>query len=429
MPSLSDISRYIHISTITSWNDIAYWYADLVRPQFIVNSDVKAAFETIFPNGGQALSEDERASRIYYYIMENFSYSHVGFRQSGYVPQKPSKTIKSKLGDCKDFSTLYVTLAQMAGLKAHLVLVLTSDYGESSMVLPSQDFNHCIAKVFIDGKGQYLELTDNNMPYKAIPTTLENATALDIPNQWVTKVDQGIYKLSDIAHVPTVLESNMKYVIGDDKHHLKIESVLKGSIISHYSGILKEQNHEVVEKAITDDFRSRITEDFKLDSVYAVKYSLRSPVIEYTTDLTVSEKMDKIGSMKVFRIPAVNNAYNTSIIEDSERNFPIDYLLYENADFYKSSYLIQLNEDERFVEVPENVEYRFKSHHFTMAYNLKKENQLHITIGAQTSKSRIAASEYPEFKSFVKSVLDAKQQLIGYKKGQKAGEVNLPGKK
>lgn len=429
MPSLSDVASYVHVSTIGSWDDIANWYSDLVRPQIVMNSDVQEAFKTIFPSGSDGLSEDEKASKIYYYIMENFSYSHVGFRQSGFVPQRPSKTIKSKLGDCKDFSTLYVTLAQMAGLKSHLVLVLTSDYGESTMVLPSQDFNHCIAKVFIDGKPQYLELTDNNMPYKSVPTSLESATALDIPNKWLKDVKKGIYKLKDIDHTTTVLESNMEYVIGDGSHQLKIESALRGSINSHYAAIFKEDNYEVVKKSITDDFKSRITEDFTFDSIHNIKYELRSPVLKYTSNLTVNEKLDEIGSMKVFRIPAVNNAYNTSIIQDDERAFPIDYLLYENADVYKSSYVIKLKDDERFVEIPESADYSFQKHHFKIDYELAKESELHITIEAKTSKERIAASDYKDFKAYVKAALDAKQQLIGFKKNKKETKVSFSGKK
>jgi len=429
MPSPSDVAKYVHISTIGSWDDIASWYSDLVRPQIIVNSDVQEAFQKIFPKGTSSFSEDEKASRIYYYIMENFSYSHVGFRQSGYVPQKPSKTIKSKLGDCKDFSTLYVTLAQMAGLKSHLVLVLTSDYGQNSMVLPSQDFNHCIAKVFIDGKPQYLELTDNNMPYKAIPNSLENATALDIPNKWLKEVSSGIYKLKNITHTPTVLESNMEYVLGSNEHKLKIKSKLTGSINSHYAGVFKEKNYEVIKKHITNDFQGRIIEDFVLDSVHNIEYNLRSPIIKYVCDLTINEKIDEIGSMKVFSIPAVNNAYNSSIIEDDTRNFPIDYLLYENADNYKSSYIIKLKDDERYVEVPENAEYSFKKHHFQIAYELVKENELYINITAKTSKERIAADDYKAFKSYVKAVLDAKKQLIGFKKLKKETKVSFSGKK
>ncbi|MAU71212.1 MAG: hypothetical protein CML04_03875 [Pseudozobellia sp.] len=428
MPSLSDLAKYIHMSTIGSWDDVAQWYADLVRPQMLINSDVKRAFESIFPEGYSAFSEDMRASRIYHYIMENFSYSYVGFRQSGYVPQKPSKTIKSRLGDCKDFSTLYVTLAQMAGLRAHLVLVLTSDYGENSMILPNQDFNHCIAKVFIDGKAQYLELTDNNLPFRSIPTSLEHATALDIPNKNFKKVSSGIYRLDNIAHTPTVIESHMRYKIGKDDHELQVESILKGSIVSHYAGIFKENNAEMLKNSIKEDFQGRMSEDFSLDSVYNVNYKRRAETLKYVSKLSVNEKLNQIGSMKVLSLPAINNAYNSSIIEDNVRNYPIDYLLYENADEYISSYLIVLSEDEEFVEVPENSEYSFKAHHFNMNFELKEPNELFVQISVQTSKKRIDPQDYKDFKMYVKSVLNAKKQLIGFKKAASTSKVSLPGK-
>ncbi len=416
MPSMSDVVRYLHISTIDSWDDIATWYSDLVRPQMQINSDVEEAFKKIFPESVDKYFDNEKAERIYYYLMENLSYSYVSFRQSGFVPQRPAKTIKSKLGDCKDFSTLYVTLAQMAGLKTHLVLVLTSDYGKQSMILPSQDFNHCIVKVFIDGEPQYLELTDNNLPYKSIPTSLENATALDIPNKVVKDIRQGVYLLNNINHDPTVIESNMVYQLGGETHKLKIESVLKGSINSNYAAILKEDNYEVIKTKITDDFKGRLLEDFKMDTIYDIKYDLKSPVISYTSDLTINETMDEIGSMKVFRIPAVNNAYNSGIISDEKRNFPIEYIFYENADIYKSSYKIILAQDEKFVEVPESAGLNYRKHRYNINYELVEPNELHIAIEAHTSKERIDPSEYEAFKSYVKSVLDLKEQLIGYKR-------------
>lgn len=423
MPSLSDVASFLHFGTIGSWNDISNWYSDLVRPQIKINSDVRDAFDVIFPQGTVNLSEDEKAQRIYYYIMENFSYSHVSFRQSGYVPQKPSKTIKSKLGDCKDFSTLYVTLAQMAGLKSHLVLILTSDYGEKSLILPSQDFNHCIAKVYIDGNPQYLELTDNNLPYKSIPNSLENATALEIPNKWVTKVKSGVYKLENITHDPTIIESNVEYVLGEQSHEMRIESILKGNLNTYYAGVFKEKNPEVIKTKIIESLQRRLTEDFKLDSIYGIEYDLRSPVIKFVCDLKIKEKIDEIGSMKVLSIPSVSRAYETSIISEDDRKFPIDYLLYENVDEYISNYILRIGKNESFVEVPKSVTLKFKRHSFKIGYNLTKNNELRVNIHATPSKERIQPEDYKEFKTYVKSVIDAKTQLIGYKKlGNKASK-------
>lgn len=415
MPSINDIATYLHVGTIQSWDEIANWYSDLVRPQIIVNSDVQNAFNKIFPNGFSQLSDNEKAKRIYYYIMENFSYSHVSFRQSGFTPQKPAKTIKSKLGDCKDFSTLYVTLAQMAELKSHLVLVLTSDYGERPMILPSQDFNHCIVKVTIEGKSQYLELTDNNMPYKAIPTSLEKATVLDIPNKWEKKVKSGIYKLENITHIPSVIESNVDYVLRESTHKMKVETILKGSINSGYASIFKEKEYDVIKTKITDTFKNRLHGDFSLDSIYDIQYKLQDSIIKYSSDLRINEKVDEIGSLKVFSIPFVSHAYESSIISEDKREYPIDYLLYENVDYYISNFKIKIDKSKKFVELPESVSLSFKKHSFKIDYKLYKENELHVKIQANTFKERITAEEYTDFKAYVKSVLDVKTKLIGYK--------------
>ena len=124
-----------------------------------------------------------KARRIYNYIQKNIRYSSVSFRQSAYVPQKASVTINTRLGDCKDLSSLFVSLASMAGLHANLVLVDTRDNGTKEMVLPSVEFNHCIVLLKMGGKETYLELTDNNLPFGCLPNNLPGASSLIIPRQ------------------------------------------------------------------------------------------------------------------------------------------------------------------------------------------------------------------------------------------------------
>src|SRR5690606_20488544 len=179
MPNDMDITRFLHISTLDSWNDISKWYSDLVRSRIEINSTVNDVFNKLFPNGYKQLSETDRAEIIYNYFRQTFTYSYVSFKQSGFVPQKPSKTIKTGLGDCKDFSTLFVTLAKMAEVESNLVLVLTSDYGKKNMILPNTEFNHCIVKANLDGKEHFIELTDKYLPFKSLPMSLREATALE----------------------------------------------------------------------------------------------------------------------------------------------------------------------------------------------------------------------------------------------------------
>ncbi|NJM80557.1 MAG: transglutaminase domain-containing protein [Flavobacterium sp.] len=172
------------------------WYADLVKKNKKLDKVTISTFNEIFPNGITNLSETQRAEKIYNYIEENITYSYLDFRQSGYVPQKPSKTIETKLGDCKDLSTLFVTLAEKANLKSNLVLVLTNDNGLKSLPLPSSEFNHCIVKVTLENKDYFIEMTDKYLPFKSLPTSLYKANALVIEFDKIKNENAKLINLS-----------------------------------------------------------------------------------------------------------------------------------------------------------------------------------------------------------------------------------------
>ena len=415
MPQDVDIARYLHISTIESWNDIAFWYSDLVRSQIRFNSQVEEAYNSIFPKGVSSLSKDEIAKRIYYYIMDNFNYSYVSFRQSGFIPQKPSKTISSKLGDCKDFSTLFVTLAHKAGLDANLVLILTSDNGQKSLVLPSQNFNHCIVKVQLDKGEQFLELTDKNLPFKSLPVSLENATALEIP--FMTTNNNSTYELFQLDKVdrtPSIYKNNINLVIDSDQQKMDVSSSFEGAITSYYKGIFSEPSYDVIKKTIFENFSNNLGSQIKIDTIYNINKDIKKANLRFSTSITSNEKINKIGSTKIIQIPNISSAYSTHIINEEERKYPIVYNSYENVDHYITEYDIYIGKSEKFTEIPKNQFLKFKKHQYKIDYKLVNNNHLKVIIDAVTDKENILPTEYPEFKSYVSAVLEAKEAFIGF---------------
>jgi transglutaminase-like putative cysteine protease len=161
------------------WSVISNWYKDLAIPMAREDYNIEKVFNEIFQNS-LVLSDKEKAEKIYNYLCETISYSSVSFRQSNFVPQKPMVTISTKLGDCKDLSVLYYTLAKKAGLKTNLVLVNTIDNGVNSLKIPSTNFNHCIVRIEVDNDTLFQELTDSKLPFGSLPNHIANAQALVI---------------------------------------------------------------------------------------------------------------------------------------------------------------------------------------------------------------------------------------------------------
>lgn len=416
MPNSVDASGYLHFSTIKSWNEVSDWYSDLVRSRIEINDVVKAEFKKLFPNGHETLSEEERAKIIYKYVAKSFNYSYVSFRQSGFIPQKPAKTINTKLGDCKDFSTLYVTLAKMADLKSNLVLILTSDYGRNNLVLPSTDFNHCIVKVLIEGKEQFLELTDKYLPYKSLPTSLRGATALEIPfNSDDTTKTYDLFHLDNVSREYSEIKNVVNLVISDNDMNLVIKSNIKGHNTSYYNQVFDEPNPEVIEKSIQDDFKGKLQDDFKLNSVSDVSNSNDGALVAFTSDLTINKKLNSIGSIKILQLPIITHPYESSIIQLEERKYPIDYIQYEYVDNYATDYIIELDKSQSFVEIPESRSFTFKNHSYSITYDNPEPYKLKISIKCTTSLDAISPEDYPDYRAYVKSIIDAQAEYLGFK--------------
>ncbi len=415
MPDLNDFALDVRVSTIKDWNEIATWYSDLVSSQIQYNSTVNALYDTLFPKGVSGISETERAKTIYYYMMNNLTYSFVNFKQSGYVPQKPSKTINSKLGDCKDFSTLFFALAKKAELQANLVLVSTSNLGKKYLVLPSRNFNHCIIKVVLDGKDQYLELTDKYLPFLSKPTSLIGAQALVIPESSENFDGGELFSLFDGIKTNNIRQVDVKYTISKDDQLINVTSRSLNNN-AYYRELLEQKNSELLEEDIEKVFEKNSNLDLTLIDFNIVKNKIEDPEVIFSANFTVDKDINRVGKMKLLELPQFSLAYTQSIISLEERKYPINYLDYERNNKYISNYEIVLTDGQVFVETPENVDLSYKNHHFTIEYVLNDaKNQLKVNLVANVDREDIMPEEYLNYKKFVKEVIEATEVLIGFK--------------
>ncbi len=414
MPEESDVNITLHMSSLEGWNDIANWYSDLVRQQIEINSVVKKAFAEIFPDGTQAYSEKERAELIYEYMADNLTYSFVSFKQSGYIPQKPSKTLKTKMGDCKDLSTLFVVLADLAGLEANLVLISTRRNGIKKLVMPSISFDHCIVKVILDGKEVYLELTDNNMPFMSLPTRDRGAQILEIPRNYDDDKTYELSNLDDRERLINSYNNNIKMYIEDDKKRLIIDAKIQGSIRSSTADILDNDSYTIMKKDLVNRYHSSINSSCTLDSVYNIKNDKHEDFVSYTAEVSYTEKTNKIGKYYVVQLPYVVNVYTGSVIAEDERDYPIEYMSYESTDVYNTEFDLFVEEGKSFTELPESKNFAFRDHKYSRTYELIAPNHLRVTIHATPGSDNISPEQYEEFKAYVNKVLEAKDEFVAF---------------
>lgn len=414
--NFNDLTNKVRVGTIKSWKEISNWYADLVKKNLKVDKITKTVFDQIFPDGAQIFSQEEIAKKIYAYIETNINYSSLDFRQSGYVPQKPSKTITTRLGDCKDVSTLFVVLAQQAGLKANLVLVLTNDNSSNSLRLPSKDFNHCIVRVSINNQDIFLELTDKFLPFKALPLTLYKAQAL------VISFDKAINENSSLIKIPfdNAIQNSVKtYSV------VTIDDKLKSFVNTHtIQGANKSYYNELFASSTTDDvrikdfeknFNIQLKKVVSLQSVKLLSNDFFAKDITFESKFSISESLQKVGSLKITQIPFIDNIYTRDIIATETRKFDIQYIDYESSNQYDSEVILNIPSDKSFSEIPENKTFNFLNHKYSITYQLINKNSLKVSRKVTIPWDNISTTQYVEFKKFVENVIETEEQIVGFK--------------
>lgn len=411
-PGFYDATISVTANSIKTWQEIANWYADVTKKSMVSDKVVEKAFKEIFPKGVSGMSDTEKAEKIYNYIEKNVTYSSVDFRQSGYIPQKPSKTLVTKLGDCKDLSTLFVILGNQAGLKSNLVLVQTNNNSPQLLLLPNLNFNHCIVKVNLDGKETYLEMTDKYLPFNATVKSNYKAKALVINGGPANLID-----ISADNNTRSVYRTVSDVTINGDNQNFLTKQYVMGETKSYFNDFFQpEQTDEFRKKAMEEQYGSVLD---KVISVKGIKLlegkDLTAKPLAYEIQFNVNDKPQSVGSLKIMKIPFVTKPFTKEIIATEHRNTDIQYTKYERQNEYMEEVYLNIPETMKFIEIPENKTLAYNNFKYAVSYELQKNNRLKITRTAITPWDNIKKEQYPEFKKFVEEAINSENQILGYK--------------
>lgn len=158
MPGWGDVAAWVNVSTYEGWDDMARWYAELVRPQLDLGPALEETAAKLV-----AGAEDERdvVRRIHAFVLRSTRYVGIEFGIHGFKPYRVSQVVQRGYGDCKDKAALLVALLRAVGVDARFVLVRTRDQGRlAPRPATLWAFNHAIAYVpsldlFLDGTAEF----------------------------------------------------------------------------------------------------------------------------------------------------------------------------------------------------------------------------------------------------------------------------------
>lgn len=410
----ADLGQTIHVSFGDDWYDIAQWYSDLsehqARPDYTIETIANQLFEK-----DKSYTKEEKAKIIYDFVIKNIQYSSLDFRQSSFIPQKASEIYHSRLGDCKDLSTLYSSIARSVGLKSNLVLINTRNNGQNDVVVPSLNFNHCIVKVELDNEPMYLELTDPELPFGHLYYYHHGAAILEIPFEDIQK-DIRLTYLKPNKGRPDIITRKTKVVVNlDNSLSFHIDAVKEGTraaatVNSFYNKDQKD-NLDNLQSNIGNRFNSQVivkNADFS-------KLEPRATKAIYDYDFTVENELLKVGSFTTLKLPFADVLATIKIFDEEERTHVFDFKYYETTDSYDETIEITIPEGNTFLEIPENLSLEYKGNKYILQFEQLNERTIKVQRVYTTNRENIAPEDFKDFEVFIKKVIEAEKTHLVFK--------------
>jgi hypothetical protein len=389
------------------WEDVAKWFYSLATPQINADEKMKTYVQDVVKR--KAGDREKVMKELYEFVSQKIRYVAMPLKSSSYQPHKAGEIFRDRYGDCKDKSTLLISLYSIAGIEADFALLKTRHEGQLIKDFPALDFNHCVVAVPKGEKGGYIFLDPtlelNRFGY--IPTDLQDADIfvvkkdgyefVRLPVEYEdisgTKTDIGM-KIGE-GYVMQVEEKNIFY--GESEIDMRLSAkystpdATKAYMEQTLQGMYTRPRLLWYEFSNPDD----LNENFTLKASYEV-----------------SDHIKEAGNLLIFDPPAATAMSLNMLVGPDERRYSI---FFPTLSKYEATVTLAIPKGCRINYLPANFE---KDSPFAIYWRKISSDAEKITIDYyfKTRMLEIPPSQYAEFKAFVKDVVKASKESIIFEK-------------
>jgi transglutaminase-like putative cysteine protease len=382
-PGVTEISPYVHVSTMGDWKQLGSWYADLVRPQFALDQALQDELARV-TNGLH--TDKEKISAIQEFVLRSTHYVALEFGVYSYKPYPVTQIYARRFGDCKDKASLMIALLRAAGIEAEIALVRTRSLG-NVVAEPASIavFNHAIVYVpkydlWLDGTAEYAG--------RELPLEDQGALSLTV----------GLDGAAQIRHIPMsrAADNYTRHII---RGELSAQGVIQfsGSTTTRGEDAPGLRHDLAVREQQLDMFRRELAEVFpsvQVDSVavHGAEVLSSSVSVEFQGALN-SPQYKRVVSLSSSWMP---RSYVAALASSSTRT---QDLVLPSPWTTEEEIHIALPEGAEVTSLPrdQNISGAFGS--LRLHYK-KSAGEVVVQSHVQFEKARVSAQDYPAFRQF-----------------------------
>jgi len=359
-------------STFEGWNRIARWYSGIVGHRTRPVIEITRLADTLFAG---VESEAEILRCVHDFVKRTINYSFVSFRQSGWVPQQASAVLATRIGDCKDMSTLAKSLLDLGGVDSRLVLVNSDQHLFHDHAYVGPNFDHCIVAAFIDGDTTFVDLTATNNDLASLPWGVQGTMALIIDSS-VTELStlpkESPERCGKRRTVRMVLDSSGRI-------HRDITTVRYGSMAasmrSSYLFLSEKERRREMTETLSRDY-PRV----ELDTLVFEELDRLSDSLYYRYTYSADDAVDMAGNTAVLALNLPDRATSRDCPSLQDREWPVD-MRSSRLELGTWDQVIELTYPDtwKLIDLPENVELSTDRAEYALSFERAGSNGLRVT--------------------------------------------------
>jgi len=360
--SPNDVMKAIVVGGTVSWADVGKWYGPLLDKRYAVTPEILAAHAVQLAG---AKTRDDSLRATYRWVAQDFRYVSLSLGDGGYQPRVPAEVFRTRFGDCKDKTILFVSLARHMGLKAYPVLV-NSDGPIDSVFAGIKQFDHMIAAIERGGVIEYTDVTPSLLRYGELPSALQGEVGLALRDGGGEGGGGGGGGGARVVVFPASPADRNRYareIVGSlgldgrftGRITLTALGTEQGSLREVFAGIDRQDKQDrdellakyaraVYESAVVDSARYFDGRDLGVTPSVVVWF-------------TATNVIGRVGARYYFNLPLLKfgDASAISRLEaEGERRFPIDVAQVNSPSIWRYSLDVELPEGWK-AEVPADV--------------------------------------------------------------------------
>jgi len=400
------------------WQSLGQWTTQLESDRPVPSPEITAQTQQLIAHAPDFYS---KLVAITSYIQKNIRYFIVSRGIGELQANHAADIFRNRYGDCKDKTTLLISMLQVAGIKAFYVPV-DDRRGVVDPRVPSLVGNHMITAIQLppDVKDPRLmavvNAADGNR-YLIFDPTDERTPVGNLPSE-----EQGGYGLlaagssSQIMLLP-VLDPSANGTDATGKFTLDADGTLSGSVDTSHFGpegaTLRKILKRTDEKERRDGLETSVARDLPgvvLDSFEFLEPDALSKPIEFHYKVTAHQYAHVAGPLLLVR-PRVLGSMSMHF-DDKPRKVPIDL---EATGRWHDSYDITLPAGYVVDEIPDpvDVDMDFASYHASVT---AKGNVLHYDMVYVVRQVQIPADRAADFRKFESAILSDEKGTAVLKK-------------